>query len=115
MRGDGFVPVWGTGSASREYLYVDDAAQAVVAAAERYEGSEPINLGTNHEVTIRETVETVARLVGFTGELRWDPTKPDGQGRRALDTTRARELLDWTAKTPLEEGLRRTIDWRREI
>ena len=87
--GDSCVPVWGTGSASREYLYVDDAAQAIVAAAERYEGSEPINLGTNHEVTIRETVETIARLVGFTGELRWDPSKPDGQPRRRVDATRA--------------------------
>src|SRR5687767_3358369 len=114
--GDAFVPVWGTGSASREYLYVDDAARAIVAAAERYEGSEPIsptpiNLGTNHEVTIRETVETVARLVGFTGELRWDPTKPDGQPRRRVDATRANELLGWHATTPFEDGLRATIDW----
>ena len=109
--GDSFVPVWGTGSASREYLYVDDAAQAIVAAAERYEGSEPINLGTNHEVTIRETVETIARLVGFTGELRWDPSKPDGQPRRRVDATRANELLGWQATTPFEDGLRATIDW----
>jgi GDP-L-fucose synthase len=114
--GDEFVAVWGTGSASREYLYVDDAAQAIVAAAERYEGSEPINptpinLGTNHEVTIRETVETVARLVGFAGELRWDPTKPDGQPRRRVDATRANELLGWRASTVFEDGLRATIDW----
>jgi GDP-L-fucose synthase len=109
--GDDFVPVWGTGSASREYLYVDDAARAIVAAAERYEGPEPINLGTNHEVTIRETVETVARLVGFTGELRWDPTKPDGQPRRRVDATRANDLLDWHASTSFEDGLRATIDW----
>jgi GDP-L-fucose synthase len=114
--GDKYVPVWGTGSASREYLYVDDAAQAIVAAAERYEGSEPIdptpiNLGTNHEVTIRETVETVARLVGFTGELRWDPTKPDGQPRRRVDASRANALLGWHASTVFEDGLRATIDW----
>lgn len=109
--GDAFVPVWGTGSASREYLYVDDAARAIVAAAERYEGSEPINLGTNDEVTIRETVETVARLVGFAGELRWDPTKPDGQPRRRVDATRANDLLDWHATTRFEDGLRATIDW----
>jgi GDP-L-fucose synthase len=114
--GDEFVAVWGTGSASREYLYVDDAAQAIVAAAERYEGSEPINPtpinhGTNHEDTIRETVETVARLVGFAGELRWDPTKPDGQPRRRVDATRANELLGWRASTVFEDGLRATIDW----
>jgi GDP-L-fucose synthase len=109
--GDEFVPVWGTGSASREYLYVDDAARAIVAAAERHEGTEPINLGTNHEITIRETVETIARLVGFSGQLRWDPTKPDGQPRRRVDATRANELLGWQASTTFEDGLRATIDW----
>jgi GDP-L-fucose synthase len=107
------VDVWGTGSASREYLYVDDAARAIVAAAERYERADvvPINLGTNHEITIRETVETVAKLVGFTGELRWDPSKPDGQPRRCVDATLANELLGWHASTSFEEGLRATIDW----
>jgi GDP-L-fucose synthase len=105
------IDVWGTGSASREYLYVDDAARAVVLAAERYEGSAPINLGTNREVTIRETAETIARLVGFDGELRWDPSKPDGQPRRRVDATRARELLGWAATVPFEDGLRATIDW----
>ena len=105
------VDVWGTGSASREYLYVDDAARAVVIATERHEGTDPINLGTNHEVTIRETVETVARLVGFDGELRWDPSKPDGQPRRRVDASRAEELLGWRAETPFEDGLRATIDW----
>ena len=84
------VEVWGTGSASREYLFVDDAAHAVVLAAERHEGTEPINLGTNHEVTIRETVERIARLVGFDGELRWDPSRPDGQPRRRVDAARGR-------------------------
>lgn len=109
--GVGVVDVWGTGTASREYLYVDDAARAIVDAAERHDGSEPINLGTNHEVTIRETVETIARLVGFAGELRWDPSKPDGQPRRRVDASRANELLGWKATTPFEEGLRATIDW----
>lgn len=112
-RGDDVIDVWGTGSASREYLYVDDAANAIVAAAERYEGSEPLNLGTDHEVTIRETVETIARLVGFEGELRWDRTKPDGQPRRRVDATRALEELGWKAEMPFEEGLRETISWYR--
>jgi GDP-L-fucose synthase len=105
------VDVWGTGSASREYLYVDDAARAVVLAAERHDGAEPINLGTDDEVTIRETVETIAHLVGFHGVLRWDPSKPDGQPRRRIDATRARELLGWQAEMPFADGLRATIDW----
>jgi GDP-L-fucose synthase len=105
------IDVWGTGTASREYLYVDDAADAVVRAAEVHEGTEPINLGTNHEVTIRETVETIAELVGFTGELKWDPSKPDGQPRRRVDATRAEHLLGWHAEVPFRDGLRTTIDW----
>jgi GDP-L-fucose synthase len=110
-RGADHVDVWGTGTASREYLYVDDAAEAIVLAAESHEGTEPLNLGTNHEVTIRETVETIARLVGFTGELRWDPTKPDGQPRRRVDASRAEQALGWRARMPFEDGLRATIDW----
>jgi GDP-L-fucose synthase len=110
-RGEDKIDVWGTGRASREYLYVDDAAAAIVLAAEQHEGSEPVNLGNDHEVTIRETVETIARLVGFDGELRWDPTKPDGQPRRRVDATRAANLFGWRAEMPFEEGLRRTIDW----
>ena len=110
-RGGDKIEVWGTGRASREYLYVDDAAAAIVLAAEQHEGSEPVNLGNDHEVTIRETVETIARLVGFDGELRWDPTKPDGQPRRRVDATRAANLFGWRAEMPFEEGLRRTIDW----
>lgn len=107
------VDVWGTGGASREYLYVDDAAEAIAIATESYEGSEPINLGTNHEVTIRETVETIAELVGFTGELKWDTSKPDGQPRRRVDASRAESLLGWQAKMPFRDGLRETIDWYR--
>jgi GDP-L-fucose synthase len=105
------VDVWGTGAASREYLYVDDAASAIVAAAELLDSTEPVNLGNDQEVTIRETVETIASLVGFTGELRWDSGKPDGQPRRRVDATRARELFGWAAQTPFHEGLQRTIDW----
>jgi GDP-L-fucose synthase len=109
--GEQKVDVWGTGRASREYLYVDDAAEAIVLAAEVHDGTEPINLGSDHEITIRETVETIARLVGFDGELRWDPTKPDGQPRRRVDASRAERLLGWRAQTPFEDGLRATIDW----
>ena len=114
-RGDDKVEVWGTGTASREYLYVDDAAEAIVLAAltpiERGTIPEPVNLGTDHEVTIRETVETIARLTGFAGELRWDPTKPDGQPRRRVDASRAEHALGWRARTPFEDGMRVTIDW----
>jgi GDP-L-fucose synthase len=105
------VDVWGTGSASREYLYVDDAAEAIVLAAELHDDTEPVNLGTDHEITIRETVERVAEIVGFTGDLVWDPTKPDGQPRRRVDASRAEALFGWRATTSFEDGLRRTIDW----
>ena len=109
--GEQKVEVWGTGRASREYLYVDDAAEAIVLAAEVHDGTEPINLGSDHEITIRETAETIARLVGFDGELRWDPSKPDGQPRRRVDASRAEQLLGWRARTSFEDGLRATIDW----
>ena len=105
------IDVWGSGSASREFLYVDDAAEAIVLAAERYDGADPVNLGVGQEITIRTLVETIVRLTGFTGEIRWDATKPDGQPRRALDTSRARERFGFTATTGFEDGLRRTIDW----
>lgn len=112
-RGDQEIVCWGTGSASREFLYVDDCAEAVVRAAEAMTEPTPINLGASEETTIRTLVETIVRLTGFAGAVRWDPTKPDGQPRRCLDTTRARTLLGWTAKMPFEEGLRRTIAWYR--
>jgi len=105
------VDVWGTGRASREYLYVEDAAEGIVLAAEVHDSTEPINLGSDREITIRETAETIARLVGFDGELRWDPSKPDGQPRRRVDASRAERLLGWRARTPFEDGLRATIDW----
>ncbi len=105
------IDVWGTGSASREFLYVNDAAEGIVLAAERYDGAEPVNLGVGREITIRELVTLVARLTRFEGELRWDPSRPDGQPRRALDTRRARERFDFAARTSFEDGLRRTIEW----
>ena len=110
-RGDSYIEVWGTGAASREFLYVDDAAQAIVLAAERYDDGDPVNLGVGAEITIRDLVELIARLTRYRGELRWDATKPDGQPRRALDTTRARERFGFAAGTSFETGLRRTIDW----
>lgn len=110
-QGADFIDVWGTGSASREYLYVEDAASAIVLAAETHEGIEPINLGSDREITIRETAETIAQVTGFTGELKWDATKPDGQPRRRIDPSRAAELLHWHAKMEFAEGIRRTVDW----
>ncbi len=109
--GESFIEAWGTGSASREFLYVDDAARGIVLAAERYDGRDPINLGVGSEITIRDLLELIARLTGFSGEIRWDHSKPDGQPRRALDTSRAREAFGFTAGTSFEDGLRATIEW----
>ena len=106
-----FMEVWGTGAASREFLYVDDAAEGIVAAAERYDGPEPANLGADRELPIGELVGIIVDLVGFEGEVRWDTSKPDGQPRRGVDGTRARELFGFTAQVSFEEGLRQTIDW----
>lgn len=110
-RGDEEIVVWGTGSATREFLYVDDAAEAILLAAELYDDPDPVNLGSGREVAIKELAETIARLAGFTGRLRWDASKPDGQPRRGLDTTRAEKEFGFTAKTSLEDGLATTIDW----
>jgi GDP-L-fucose synthase len=109
--GDPAIEVWGTGSASREFLYVSDAARGIVLAAEHYDGSDPVNLGVGSEITIRDLVELIVRLTNFSGEIRWDSTKPDGQPRRALDTSRARQLFGFEAKTSFNEGLREAIDW----
>lgn len=109
--GASHIDVWGTGSASREYLYVEDAAAAIVLAAQIHEGIEPINLGSDREITIRETAQTIADATGFTGELKWDATKPDGQPRRRIDPTRAEEMLGWRATMSFAEGLQRTVDW----
>lgn len=105
------IVVWGTGTASREFLYVDDAAEGVLAAAEHYDGPDPVNLGTNRETTIASLTELVAQAVGFDGEIRWDTTKPDGQPRRRVDASRAERLFGWKATTPFPEGLARTVEW----
>lgn len=113
-RADAEAVCWGTGSPTRDFLYVDDAAEAIVRAASSVDDPEPINLGTGRETSIRQATETIARLAGFTGRIAWDASKPDGQPRRAVDASRARELLGWEASTSLEEGLRRAIAWYRE-
>lgn len=110
----GDVELWGDGSASREFLYVDDCARAVALALERYDEPEPVNLGSGREITIRELAERVAEVTGFTGSLHWDPTKPNGQPRRCLDVSRAREGFGFEAQTPFATGLRETVSWYRE-
>lgn len=105
------ISVWGTGTASRDYLYVEDAADAVLLAAELRDSAEPLNLGNNREITIRETAETIARVVGFDGELVWDSTRPDGQPRRRVDATKAERELGWHSNTTFEDGLRHTVAW----
>jgi GDP-L-fucose synthase len=107
------IVLWGDGSPSREYLYAEDCAEGFLLAAERYDGPEPVNLGTGVETTIRETAELVAELTGFTGEIQWDESMPNGQPRRSLDPSRAKELFGFEARTPLREGLERTIAWYR--
>ena len=113
LAGDAAVQCWGTGSASREFLYVEDCAEGIVAATAGYDGADPVNLGASSEITIKDLTELIAEVTGFTGTLEWDPTKPDGQPRRALETSRARELFGFEATTTLEDGLRQTVDWYR--
>jgi len=108
------VTCWGTGRPSREFLYVDDAAEGILAAAEQVSEPTPINLGTGRETTIAELAEQIAELVGFSGRIEWDAARPDGQPRRRLDVTRVHKLLGWRAKVELREGLERTIAWWRE-
>jgi GDP-L-fucose synthase len=110
---EGEVTLWGDGSPTREFLYVDDAVDGILAATERYDGSDPVNLGTGTMVSIAELAETVARLTGFSGRIVWDTSLPGGQPRRQIDATSARERFGWQARVALEEGLRRTIDWYR--
>jgi GDP-L-fucose synthase len=110
-RGADHIDVWGTGAASREYLYVEDAAEAIVLAAQSHEGTEPINLGSDREITIRDTAETIASVTGYTGTLQWDATKPDGQPRRRIDATRAETLLGWKGSMDFRDGLKATVDW----
>lgn len=102
---------WGTGAATREFLYVDDAAEAIVLAAEKYDRTEPMNLGSGQEVSVHDLVSTIAALMNYKGEIVWDNSKPDGQPRRSLDTSRAYDTIGWRARVSLQQGLRQTIDW----
>jgi len=110
-RGENEIVAWGDGSPTREFIYVEDAAEGIALATKKYNRSEPVNIGSSFEISIKELTETIARLTGFTGATRWDTTKPNGQPRRKLDTTRAREAFGFEAKTDFEEGLKRTIAW----
>ncbi len=105
------IVVWGTGNASREFLYVADAAEAIVLAAERYDGAEPVNVGAGFEIKIKDLVPLIAKITGFQGKIVWDATKPDGQPRRMLDTSRAEKFFGFKAKVGFEEGLRETVAW----
>ncbi len=105
------ITCWGTGGASREFIYVDDAAEGILLATERYDGAEPVNIGSGWEIRIRDLAELIAKLTGFEGEVHWDPSKPDGQPRRRLDVSKAKGYFGFEAKMPLEDGLKRTIDW----
>jgi GDP-L-fucose synthase len=112
-RGESDIVLWGDGSPTREFLYVEDAADAIWSAARRYDGPKPVNLGTGHEITIRDLADLVAELTGFDGDISWDTSKPNGQPRRRLDVSRAKELFGFEARTSLREGLERTIAWYR--
>jgi GDP-L-fucose synthase len=108
------ITCWGTGAASREFLYVADAAEGILLATEHYNGAQPVNLGAGREIRIRDLAEKIAKLTGFAGEIRWDSSKPDGQPRRCLDISKAREYFGFEARTSFEEGLKNAIDWYRE-
>ena len=108
------IVLWGTGSATREFLYVEDAAEAIILAAEKYNKTDPVNIGSGNEISIRELAELIADLVGFEGKIRWDTSKPDGQPRRRLDATRAKEEFGFVARTNLKIGLKKTIDWYKK-
>jgi GDP-L-fucose synthase len=112
-RGDREIIAWGDGSPTREFLYVEDAAEGILLAAEQHNDSRPVNLGSSYEISIRDLLQTIARLTGFQGRIVWDTTKPNGQPRRKLDVSRAKEYFGFEAQTSFEEGLRRTIEWYR--
>ena len=112
--GDSTLTVWGTGKATREFLYAADAAEGIVFAAERYDGDEPVNLGAGVEISIKNLAELIARFTGFEGTLVWDASKPDGQPRRRLDTQRAEKYFGFKASTGFEVGLKQTIEWYRQ-
>ncbi len=107
------VEIWGDGSPTREFIYVEDAAEGILLATERYNGADPVNIGSGFEISIRDLAELIARLTGYQGKLVWDTSKPNGQPRRALDTSRAEKYFGFRAQVPFEEGLRRTIEWYR--
>ncbi len=109
--GAGEVVLWGDGSPTREFLYVDDAAEGIVAAAERYDDPDPVNLGSGMEISVHDLAGKIARLTGFSGRITWDASKPSGQPRRSLDTSRARERFGWEARVPFDEGLKATVEW----
>jgi GDP-L-fucose synthase len=113
-KGEKEIIVWGDGSPTREFLFVEDAADGIVTAAEKYNGAEPVNLGSGYEISIKELAEMICRMAGFQGRLVWDTTKPNGQPRRGLDVSRAKEYFGWSAQVPFEEGMRRTIDWFKQ-
>lgn len=113
QNGENEIVVWGTGKASREFLYVDDAAEAIILATEHYNQSDPVNIGAGFEITIKDLVDLLVKLTGFQGKITWDASKPDGQPRRCLDTTKAQKAFGFKAQTPFEEGLKRTIEWYR--
>ncbi|MGL6139880.1 MAG: NAD-dependent epimerase/dehydratase family protein, partial [Planktothrix sp.] len=113
-RGDKTLPVWGDGSPTREFLYSTDAARGIVMATQSYNEPDPVNLGTNHEVTIKDLVETICELMEFQGEIVWETDKPNGQPRRCLDTTRAKEKFGFMAEVGFKEGLKNTIEWYRQ-
>lgn len=114
-RGDDHLVVWGDGTPTREFLYVEDAAEGILLATEKYDGREPVNLGSGFEISIKDLVNLIVKLTDFEGEIVWDTSKPNGQPRRGLDTSRAKEYFGFEAQTPFEEGLRRTIEWYRQI
>lgn len=109
--GEEYIECWGTGGASREFIYAEDAAEGILLAAEHYNGPEAINIGASREITIKDLAQKIAKLTGFTGEIRWDTSQPDGQPRRCMDTTRAKDEFGFEAKTDFNEGLRNTIEW----
>jgi len=113
--GADYIVCWGTGNVSREFIYVSDAAEAILLATEKYNGPEPVNIGAGFEITIRQLVEKIAALTGFNGEIRWDGSKPDGQPRRRLDVSRAKEYFGFQAKTSFDEGLKATIEWYKRV
>jgi GDP-L-fucose synthase len=112
--GDDYIECWGTGKVSREFIYAADAAEGILLATEFYNGSEPVNIGTGFEITIKDLTEKIVKLTGFKGKIRWDSSKPDGQPRRCLDTSKAKNLFGFEAKTDFDTGLKKTIEWYKQ-